>query len=108
MSRPAVYNAYAVLGVPPGADLTVIKAAHRSLARQFHPDLNPDGAERCAAVNTAWDVLSDSERRRKHDLLLGPALKPCGTCKGRGTVLKQKGFKAKVEVTCPACAGSGT
>ncbi len=59
---------YEVLGVPPDAPLSQIKAAFRELAKRYHPDLNP-GMEgvRFRQILNAYDVLSDSIRRRAYD-----------------------------------------
>lgn len=58
---------YKTLGVPRQATEKEIKQAYRSLARQYHPDLNPDTAERFKEINEAYQVLSDSEKRRRFD-----------------------------------------
>jgi len=61
---------YQVLGVPRGADEADIKKAYRQLAMQFHPDRNPGnkGAEdRFKAVNEAYTVLSDPDKRAHYD-----------------------------------------
>lgn len=61
---------YEVLGVDKGADEATIKKAYRTLAKKYHPDMNPDNAEAEAKfkeVNEAYDVLSDSEKRAKYD-----------------------------------------
>ena len=100
-------NPYKVLGVPVGATLQDIKIAHRALARQYHPDLNPGYEAECAAVNTAWDILSDPVKRRTVDRVLHSATLSCDTCAGKGKVFKQKGFKARVSVPCPVCGGTG-
>jgi molecular chaperone DnaJ len=65
-----VIDCYAVLGVERKARLGEIKKAYRRLARKYHPDLNPGDAraeERFKQISEAYDVLSDSERRRKLD-----------------------------------------
>ena len=62
---------YAVLGVSPDADEAVIRAAWKVLLRKFHPDTAgdlPDAAERTRAVNDAWAVLGDANRRIAYDL----------------------------------------
>src|SRR5919197_6027594 len=61
---------YAVLGVTKSATTDEIKKAYRKLARQLHPDRNPNDAtaeERFKAVSEAYDVLSDEKRRKEYD-----------------------------------------
>ena len=61
---------YGVLGVGRGASKKEIRSAYRRLARKFHPDVNPndDAAEaRFKEINTANEVLSDVENRKKYD-----------------------------------------
>jgi tetratricopeptide (TPR) repeat protein len=51
---------YQLLGICRGASLDELKAAYRSLARKFHPDLNPgdlDASQRFIALNEAYQVL---------------------------------------------------
>jgi curved DNA-binding protein CbpA len=57
---------YVVLQVQPGAEVEVIRAAYRVLARKYHPDHGGDAA-RMIALNDAWDVLGDPERRAAYD-----------------------------------------
>jgi curved DNA-binding protein CbpA len=60
---------YASLGVSPAATADLIKAAYRKKAAQYHPDKNPspDAATRFREVQEAYEVLSDTERRRAYD-----------------------------------------
>ena len=63
---------YKILGVDKNASEKEIKRAFRRLARQYHPDVNPDNAvaeERFKEINEAHEVLSDKEKRRKYDQL---------------------------------------
>ena len=62
---------YQRLGVAPTAEVADIKVAYRELARRNHPDLaTGSGSHDMAAVNEAWRVLSDPERRRAYDATL--------------------------------------
>lgn len=61
---------YEVLGLQKGASDAEIKKAYRKLAKQYHPDLNPDdptAAEKFKEINEANQVLSDPEKRAKYD-----------------------------------------
>ena len=60
---------YAALGVKPDASADEIKKAYRRLARKFHPDVSKetDAAKKMAAVNEAYNVLSDEQRRAEYD-----------------------------------------
>src|SRR5437868_5364670 len=61
---------YDTLGIKKGASQDEIKKAYRKLARQHHPDANPGdkaAEERFKEVQTAYDVLSDEEKRKAYD-----------------------------------------
>jgi molecular chaperone DnaJ len=74
---------YALLGVGRDATAEEIKRAYRKLARELHPDVNPDQAAQDSFkdVTAAYEVLSDPEKRRIVDLG-GDPLAPGG---GQGT-----------------------
>lgn len=57
---------YRTLQVDPSADVEVIQAAYRVLARRFHPDLAGDD-EVMKRLNAAWEVLGDKTRRAAYD-----------------------------------------
>ncbi len=66
----AMKNPYETLGVRPGDSEDAIRKAYRSLAKKYHPDLNPgkpDAAERFKEISTAHDFLSDPDRRARFD-----------------------------------------
>ena len=61
---------YHVLGLQKNANADEIKKAYRKLAKQFHPDANPDDAtakKKFQQINEANEVLSDPENRKKFD-----------------------------------------
>ena len=61
---------YAVLGVRKDASQEEIKRAYRRLARQLHPDVNPDAhtQERFKEITAAYEVLSDPDKRHVYDM----------------------------------------
>ena len=61
---------YELLGVERGASDADVKKAYRKLAQQWHPDVNqdPEAHDRFKAINEAYQVLSDPERRQRYDL----------------------------------------
>lgn len=65
-------NYYRILGVGKNASQDEIKKAYRKLAREYHPDTNPDNAAAEAKfkeISEAYEVLGDAENRRKYDTL---------------------------------------
>jgi len=70
MSQP---DFYAIFGVPPSASQEEIRAAHRELVKRYHPDIYSTGddkaraTERLQAINEAYAVLGNAERRKEYD-----------------------------------------
>ncbi len=61
---------YAILGVARDATPDQIKSAYRKLARQYHPDVNPNdpsAEEKFKEVSTAYAILSDPEKKARYD-----------------------------------------
>lgn len=77
---------YRVLGVQRAATLPQIKAAHRGMAKRFHPDAPEGDTGRFLAVQEAYLLLSDPVRRREWDArhAPGPVRAGEGTTRGRG------------------------
>src|SRR5262245_37928207 len=69
---------YEILQVSPNAEQEVIEAAYRRLAQKYHPDVNrsPEASERMTAINRAYEVISDPERRARYDVSRAQRAKP--------------------------------
>jgi molecular chaperone DnaJ len=77
---------YAVLGVRRDASQDEIKKAFRRLARELHPDVNPDPKtqERFKEINAAYEVLSDPQKKQVYDLGGDPLSQAGGGAGGFG------------------------
>lgn len=87
---------YAVLGVASGATADEIKKSYRRLAKQYHPDANPNdprAAERFKTISEAYTVLGNAEKRKQYDEMRrlgafdfsgarGPSARPRGGAAG--------------------------
>lgn len=70
---------YDVLRVERDAPPERVRAAYRKLAQKYHPDKMPgnaNAARAMAAINAAYEVLSDAHRRAEHDLWIRRAERP--------------------------------
>ena len=74
-------NAYEVLGIPPDAQMDVVRQAFKALALRYHPDAAPpeqkkDAAALFARINQAHSLLRDSQKRQQYNELLSRGLTP--------------------------------
>lgn len=60
-------NYYNVLKVKPDASQAQIKNAYYKLAKKYHPDINRKTEEKFKAINIAYEVLSDKQKRQEYD-----------------------------------------
>ena len=69
---------YDILGVEAGAGEAEIKTAYRRLARKYHPDVSKEAGaeERFKAINEAYEVLRDKEKRAAYDQLKAQGYRP--------------------------------
>lgn len=78
---------YEVLGIDKNADDSTIKKAYRTLAKKYHPDMNPgnkDAEAKFKEVNEAYDVLSNPEKKAKYDQYGHAAFDPSSGASGFG------------------------
>ncbi|MFY1636993.1 molecular chaperone DnaJ [Solwaraspora sp. WMMB335] len=99
---------YGILGVSRDASAEDIKRAYRKLARQYHPDVNPDpaAADKFKDITAAYEVLSDDQKRQIVDLggdPLAPGGAPGGGPGGAGPFV---GFQDIMDAFFGAAAGS--
>ncbi len=101
---------YAVLGLPADASAKDVTKAYRKLARELHPDKNPNNAaaeERFKEVSVAYEVLGDETKRSEYDEVrrLGPV---GGRAPGGGAAVASASTSTTSPATAPAsvtCSG---
>ncbi len=84
MSQKDLYH---LLGVSKSSSPDEIKKAYRNLAKQYHPDQNPNNKkaeEKFKEISSAYDVLSDPEKKRNYDQFGSPDGNPFAGAGGPG------------------------
>lgn len=56
------------MGLSKEASADEIKKSYRTLSKQYHPDVNPEGGEKFKEIAEAYDVLSNPEKKQKYDM----------------------------------------
>lgn len=96
-------NYYRILNVRTNATEAEIKNSYRTLAKRYHPDVNPnntEAAQRFADINEAHTVLTDPQARKQYDAQLWEAMNP----QRRQTTAQQSSYRAQQTQTQAAQA----
>ena len=67
LTNEKFYNPYDVLQLDVAATEDEIKKQYRKLTRKYHPDKNPEFREKFTEITEAYEILSDSKKRRVYD-----------------------------------------
>lgn len=91
-------NYYKILGIAKNAGEEEIKKAYRKLAKQWHPDKNPDNKkaeEKFKEISEAYDVLSDAVKRKKFDDFISFSNKQRTYAYRRSTDYTEKAYESE-------------
>lgn len=102
-----IFNYYKILGLDASADDAKIKAAHRRLSREYHPDKVEGMVQEFHDVQRAFKALETRTRRFTHRGQMMGLGRSCGGCYGRGYTRKQIGFNSLITAPCETCGGCG-
>uniref|UniRef100_A0A7N8WVN0 DnaJ heat shock protein family (Hsp40) member A2b n=1 Tax=Mastacembelus armatus TaxID=205130 RepID=A0A7N8WVN0_9TELE len=67
MANVADTKLYDILGVSPSASENELKKAYRKLAKEYHPDKNPDAGDKFKEISFAYEVLTNPEKKELYD-----------------------------------------
>jgi DnaJ-class molecular chaperone len=59
---------YKILEIEENFTEDVLKKKYRELSKKYHPDVNPSGSETFKDISEAYDILSDTNKRRQYDM----------------------------------------
>lgn len=71
VKRGVRVNYYEILEINSNASLEVIHASYKALSKQYHPDNYGDDGTMMKKLNEAFDILSDSAKRKQYDAQIG-------------------------------------
>ena len=59
---------YKILEIEENFTEDILKKKYRELSKKYHPDINPSGGDRFKDISEAYDILSDTNKRRQYDM----------------------------------------
>lgn len=72
--RTTEFNPYTILGVEKNSKLSEIKKRYYRLVKRYHPDRNPEDAQKIALITKAYNILSDPTQRAMYDNSYTPGI----------------------------------